>query len=53
MENLYELRNALMRHKLNGFIEFYVDKQGKWFKIDDLIDEIDNLRVCQCPPKVK
>jgi hypothetical protein len=41
----------LMRHKLNGFTEFYVDKKEKWFKIDDLINEIDNLKVCQCPPK--
>lgn len=53
MEKIYELRDALMKHKLNGFTEFYIDKQEKWFKIDDLIEEIDNLRVCKCPPEVK
>jgi hypothetical protein len=51
MEKLHELRDSLMEAKLKGFHRFETHKSGKWFLIDDLINEIDNLRVCQCPPK--
>lgn len=51
MNLIYELRDELMKRKLNGFTQFYVEERGKYFTIDDFIEEIDNLRVCQCPPK--
>lgn len=51
MENLYKLRDELMKSKLEGFTDFQTHKGGEFLKINDLIDEIDNLRVCKCPPK--
>ena len=51
MEKLYEFRDELMKAKLNGLHRFELQKSGKWLSINDLIEEIDNLRVCQCPPK--
>ena len=51
MEKLHELRDELMKSKLEGFTDFQTHKGGKFLKINDLIGEIDNLRVCQCPPK--
>jgi len=50
MEKIYELRDELMKHKMNGFAQFTLQKGEKWIQIDDLIAEIDNLRVCNCPP---
>lgn len=49
MKKIYELRDELMRRKIEGFTKFYIDEKGKYFSIDDLIDEIDNLKVCKCP----
>ena len=51
MKNLNELRDSLMEAKLNEFVNFKTHKSGKWLNIHDLITEIDNLKVCQCPPK--
>jgi len=51
MEKIYELRDELMKHKMKGFDKFSLQKGEKWLKVDDLISEIDNLRVCSCPPK--
>jgi hypothetical protein len=51
MEKIYEFRDELMKHKMEGFSQFTIKKGGKWIQIDGLIEEIDNLRVCQCPPK--
>lgn len=51
MEKLHELRDSLMDAKINEFVNFKTHKEGKWLNITDLITEIDNLRVCQCPPK--
>lgn len=51
MEKLHELRDELMKAKLSGLHRFELQKSGKWLDIGDLITEIDNLRVCQCPPK--
>ena len=45
------LRDSLMEGKKSGFIQFQTHKNSEWFIIDELIEEIDNLRVCQCPPK--
>jgi hypothetical protein len=53
MEKLYELRDELMKAKLNGFTNFQTHKGSEFLKIDDLINEIDNLKVCNCPPEVK
>ena len=50
MEKIYELRDELMNYKKDGFWQFQLSKNGKWLQIDDLIAEIDNLRVCNCPP---
>jgi hypothetical protein len=50
MEKIYELRDELMKHKMKGFAQFTLQKGEKWLQIDDLIAEIDNLRVCNCPP---
>jgi len=49
MEKIYELRDELMKHKIRGFKQFALQKGEKWIQIDDLIEEIDNLRVCKCP----
>lgn len=51
MEKIYEFRDELMKHKMEGFSQFTIKKGSKWIQIDKLIEEIDNLRVCQCPPK--
>ena len=51
MEKIYELRDELMNAKKVGINRFIVTKSGKWLEIDDLIEEIDNLRACNCPPK--
>jgi len=51
MEKIYKLRDSLMEGKKSGFIQFQTHKNSEWFIIDELIEEIDNLRVCQCPPK--
>ena len=51
MEKLKSLRDELMKSKLEGFTDFQTHKGGKFLKIDDLINEIDNLKVCQCPTK--
>lgn len=51
MEKIYELRDELMKAKLDGLHRFVIQKSGRWLSINDLIEEIDNLRVCQCPPK--
>jgi len=50
MEKIYELRDELMKHKIDGFAQFTLKKGGKWLDVNKLIEEIDNLRVCQCPP---
>lgn len=50
MKKIYELRDELMRRKIEGFTQFYIDEKGKYLSIDELIKEIDELRVCQCPP---
>ena len=50
MKKIYELRDELMNYKKDGFWQFQLSKNGKWLQIDDLIKEIDNLRVCNCPP---
>lgn len=49
MENLYQLRDELMKAKLNEFINFQTYKGGNYLNISNLIDEIDNLKVCKCP----
>jgi hypothetical protein len=49
MEKLHELRDELMKSKLEGFTNFQIRKGGEFLKIDDLISEIDNLKVCKCP----
>jgi hypothetical protein len=51
MEKLHELRDELMKSKLEGFANFQIHKGGEFFNINDLISEIDNLKVCKCPPK--
>ena len=51
MDKLYELRDELIKAKLSGIYRFELLKSGKWLDINDLITEIDNLKVCQCPPK--
>jgi hypothetical protein len=50
MKKIYELRDELMNAKKVGINRFTVSKSGKWLEIDDLIKEIDGLRVCECPP---
>jgi len=50
MEKIYELRDELMNAKKVGINRFTVSKSGKWLEIDDLIKEIDGLKVCECPP---
>ena len=49
MEKLHILRDELMKAKLKGFISFQTHKGSEFLKIDDLIEEIDNLKVCKCP----
>lgn len=51
MEKIYELRDELMEYKKDGFWQFQLSKNGKWLQIEHLIEEIDNLKVCNCPPK--
>jgi len=51
MEKIYELRDELINAKKAGINRFTVSKSGKWLEIDDLIEEIDNLKVCECPRK--
>jgi len=50
MKKIYELRDELINAKKVGINRFIVSKSGKWLEIDDLIKEIDGLRVCECPP---
>jgi len=49
MEKLNELRDELMKAKLEGFANFQIRKGSEFLKIDDLIEEIDNFKVCKCP----
>ena len=49
MEKIHKLRDELMKSKLKGFTDFQTHKGGEFLKIDDLISEIDNLKVCKCP----
>lgn len=49
MEKIYELRDELMKYKKDGFSQFKLSKNGKWLQIDGLIEEIDNLKICNCP----
>jgi len=51
MENIYKLRDELMKQRLNNQTEFKINSSGTIFNIDDFINEIDNLRLCVCPPK--
>jgi len=52
MKKIYEFRDELMRRKIEGFAQFYIDEKGKYFSIDEFIKEVDELRVCSCPPTV-
>jgi len=52
MKKIYEFRDELMRRKIEGFTQFYIDEKGKYFSIDEFIKEVDELRVCSCPPTV-
>ena len=51
MENLSKLRDSLSIARLHEFVNFRTHHFGEWLNIDDLIEEIDNLSVCKCPPK--
>ena len=48
MEKLHELRDELMKAKLKGFTSFQTHKGSEFLNINDLINEIDNLKVCKC-----
>jgi|TARA_R110000868_G_scaffold45913_4_gene152050 hypothetical protein len=52
MEKIYEFRDELMSAKLRGFVSFDIHNSKKWINIDEIIKEIDDLRVCSCPPTV-
>jgi len=50
MENINKLREELVNAKNNGFFQFTTRKGGEWLPVDKLLEEIDGLRVCSCPP---
>jgi len=51
MKNLYKLRDELMELKKNNQVQCNLEKSNLKFDIDEFISEIDNLRLCVCPPK--
>lgn len=51
MKNIYILRDELMQLKKVGQVQCNLEKSDIKFDIDEFISEIDNLRLCVCPPK--
>ena len=51
MEYLYKFRDELMELKKNNIETFTIDSSDKTFETTKLINEIDSLRLCVCPPK--